>query len=171
MLGMRYDYVSFTSEERIRGYRHAGGGANLPPRIDTSGTDYDSTEKILKSYLSAADAPDAIFAVRNQITIYAVKAFRKLRIKVPAMVALLGFDDFELAATLEPSVSVVRQQDNLMGKIASEILFEKIMKNRRGRNKFGRSNGRPMLCRLNTELVPRESCGCIMAKPHRKETR
>ena len=50
--------------------------------------------------LAGADPPDAFFTLKNSITIYTFEAFQKLNISIPGRVALVGYDDFELAATL-----------------------------------------------------------------------
>ena len=79
---------------------------------------------------------------------------------MPKPIALLGFDDFELATTLRPSVSVVQQPVEEIGRAAAELLFEKFL---------GSSNGaaprqpRTRRIQLDTRLIRRGSCGC---SPH-----
>ena len=101
----------YTIRERINGYREAIESAGLECLLDTSVKDYRSTEDAIKSLLFGANPPDAIFALKNSTTIYAFEALQKLNISVPDEVALLGFDDFELASTVRPSISVIQQPD------------------------------------------------------------
>jgi DNA-binding LacI/PurR family transcriptional regulator len=85
----------------------------------------------------------------------------QLDIKVPQKVALIGFDDFEWASTLQPSITVVKQQIQRMGKIAAELLFEKLIPQGKTQAKKATSVvKRQASVRLETELVLRGSCGC-----------
>jgi LacI family transcriptional regulator len=77
---------------------------------------------------------------------------------VPKTIALLGFDDFELAATVRPSISVVQQPVEEIGRVAAELLFEQLLGKRSGRIP-GKAK-RPRQVTLETRLVQRSSCGC-----------
>jgi LacI family transcriptional regulator len=160
LLGLQPSASGYTNRERIRGYRRAMQDAGLTPLVDVSMRDYESAELILKMHLDGPNPPDAIFAIRNLVTIYSVRTLRKLNIKVPERVALLGFDDFELADTLEPPITVVRQQAALMGKTAVEALFERVAPRRRHNPvSIGRIHDIGAM-RLDTDLILRGSCGC-----------
>jgi LacI family transcriptional regulator len=108
--------------------------------------------------MSGPNRPDALFTLKNSTTIYAFEALQKLNISVPKSVALLGFDDFELAATLRPTISVVQQPIEEIGRVAAEILFEQLL----GRNDSASSarSTRVRRVTLETRLIRRNSCGC-----------
>jgi LacI family transcriptional regulator len=149
----------YTIKERIRGYKEAVRQAGLDVIIDTSIKDYKSAESAIESHLYSSDPPDAVFALKNLATIYACEVFQKLNIDVPRKVALIGFDDFELASTLRPSISVVRQPSEDVGRIAAELLFAQLMNHRRGMPHHG-DKAKPQHIRLANQLVLRNSCGC-----------
>jgi len=92
----------YTVRERIHGYREAMREAGLPVQIDLSITDQLSAESALRKHLSAARPPDAVFTLKNLVTIYIYEALSELRVSVPKKLALFGFDDFELAKTFVP---------------------------------------------------------------------
>jgi LacI family transcriptional regulator len=69
-MGMKGEDSLYTNKERIRGYRVAMQEANLTPKIDVSITSYESVVLALKAYLYGTNPPDAIFALRNLVTIY-----------------------------------------------------------------------------------------------------
>lgn len=148
----------YTIRERIRGYRAAMKAAGLPFILDTSIRDYGSAEYAVESLFADAEHPDAFFTLKNKTTIYAFEALQKLNIGIPKPLALLGFDDFELASTLRPSISVVQQPIEEIGRVAAELLFER----------FLGIPGRPLQSRtprvrhvvLDTRLIRRSSCGC-----------
>ena len=149
----------YTIKERIRGYKEAVKQAGLDAIIDTSIRDYKSAESAIESHFCSSNPPDAVFALKNLATIYACEVFQKLNINVPKKVALIGFDDFELASTLRPSISVVRQPIEDVGRIATELLFDQLMNDRRGTLSHG-GKAKPQHIKLENQLVLRNSCGC-----------
>jgi LacI family transcriptional regulator len=84
----------------------------------------ENAESTVSELLSSAQPPTAIFTGQNLLTIGAYRALRKLRLQ--HLVALVGFDDFELADMLEPGVTVMAQDPAAMGRAAAEILFRRI---------------------------------------------
>lgn len=154
----------YTMRERLRGYRQAMSEAGLPPLEDMSVNDYKSAEYAIESHMTASTLPDAIFTLKNSTTIYAFETLQKLKIAIPKTVAMLGFDDFELAATLRPSISVVQQPIEDIGRIAAELLFEQLFPESRGKT----TNTKRKLeqIKLDTRLVLRNSCGCTAHTPH-----
>jgi LacI family transcriptional regulator len=66
------------------------------------------------------DPPSALFTGNGRYTVTALRALAGRR------VALVGFDDFELADLLTPGVSVVAQDPAWMGRVAAELLFRRL---------------------------------------------
>jgi LacI family transcriptional regulator len=151
----------YTIHERIRGYRKAIESAGLECILNTSIQDYKSVEHAVENMLAAADPPDAIFTLKNSVTIHTFEVLQKLNVSVPGSIALLGYDDFELAATLRPSISVVRQPIDEIGHIAAQLLFERLLGPDKSRSSAGSS--RPQQVQLKTHLIRRSSCGCSLA--------
>lgn len=149
----------YTIRERMRGYRKAVETAGLASIIDTSIEDYNSAERALATMLTHPEPPDAVFVLKNSTTIHAFEALQKLRVSVPDTVALLGYDDFELAATLRPSITVVQQPVEEIGRITAELLFQMMHEQRSSGKDHERSS--PRQVRLSTCLIRRASCGCI----------
>lgn len=147
----------FTIRERIRAYCIAMERAGLEVLLDTSVKDYKSAEYAIESLLSGANPPDAIFTLKNSTTIYAFEAMQKLNVPIPGSVALLGFDDFELATTVRPSISVVEQPIEEIARLAGEVLFDQLLDSK---EKAGRPRNAQQI-KLETRLVPRASCGCV----------
>jgi LacI family transcriptional regulator len=71
-------------------------------------------------------------------------------IRVPADIAVAGFDDILVGALLTPPLTTVRQPMRLLGERACSRLLERIADPALPRRAE----------RLPTELVIRESCGC-----------
>ena len=133
----------------------------MPAILNTSVKDYRSAEYAIQSMLSGPNPPDALFTLKNSTTIYAFEVLQKLNVQIPKTIALLGFDDFELASTVRPSISVIAQPVEEIGRVAAELLFEQLF-GIRGVHTQTRVK-RSRLVTLETRLIQRSSCGCTPA--------
>jgi LacI family transcriptional regulator len=143
----------------MNGYRKAIEAAHLAPIFDTSVKDYISAEYAIKKLLDSPTPPEAIFALKNSTTIYAFEVLQKFNVAVPQTIALLGFDDFELASTVRPSISVIQQPVEEIGRRAAEILFEQLFDEHRTGTSASSKVARQI--KMKTCLIARHSCGCM----------
>lgn len=86
------------------------------------GSGYKATKKLLEG----CQRPEAIFSVNDVMALGTMKALEEEGFRIPEDVAVIGFDDIELAALSKPSLSSVAQPKYETGKIAAELLFEQI---------------------------------------------
>ncbi|MES2332994.1 MAG: LacI family DNA-binding transcriptional regulator [Bacteroidota bacterium] len=125
------EYLSIT-KERLGGYRKALEDNKLV--FDESyiqhclhgGMLYDEVENALNQLLKLKTKPDAIVASADKLTTNCLRYFKKLNIKVPDDVALIGFSNLDLTDLLSPSLSVVRQPAFEMGQLSTELLIRQI---------------------------------------------
>ncbi len=96
------------------------------------------------------ELPDAIVCANDQMAIGAMRELQAAGIRVPADVAVTGFDDMHLSALLAPPLTTVRQPMRLLGERACSCLLQRIAD----------PTLPPRAERLPTELIIRESCGC-----------
>jgi LacI family transcriptional regulator len=94
--------------------------------------------------------PDAIICANDQMAIGAMRELQAAGIRVPADMAVTGFDDIHLGAMLTPALTTVRQSMRQLGERACTLLLERIADPSLPRR----------VERLPTELIVRESCGC-----------
>lgn len=116
-----------TAAERLAGYRDALEEADIDLDESLVVTELRSVEDAhlaARNLLVSPDAPSAFFGGQNLLTMGVVYALRDLG--AARKVALVGFDDFELADVIEPSVSVVAQDLRTIGELAARLLFERI---------------------------------------------
>jgi LacI family transcriptional regulator len=116
-----------TAIQRFAGYQEAlaaFGIAMDPALVVHDVRDAADSDGAITSLLGRPNPPTALFTAQNMITIGAVRALRRLRAE--QRVALVGFDDFLLAEMLSPGVTVVAQDPSAMGRIAAELLFDRI---------------------------------------------
>lgn len=145
----------YTITERQRGYRDAMESAGLESEIDSGANDYATVASVLKRKFQSRSI-DAIFAVRNRITILAFQVLQQNGIRIPKDVALLGFDDFDIASALRPAITVVEQPIELIASEATNLLFDRIRTRAVSKT--------PQIVELKTRLILRESCGCRPTK-------
>ena len=138
----------WTASERHLGYLEASSacGISVDPRLVFFGVrNSNAATEIVRELLARADAPTAIFTAQNLITVGAIRGLQQLSRQHD--VALVGFDDVELADLVQPPVTVVAQDPAALGRTAAELLF--------GRLAGDRSPPRHVV--VPTTLIPRGS--------------
>ena len=116
-----------SSRDRLLGYRIALEGAGLVfdealVRLDVHGASVAAAE--VHGLLALPEPPTALFTAQNLITTGAVLALRQQG--ASHRIALVGFDDLELASALDPPLTVVSQDPLALGRTAAELLFARI---------------------------------------------
>src|SRR6202035_1204674 len=84
----------------------------------------DAANAAATELLTGSSPPTALFSEQNLVTIGTVQALRAAGVQ--HRTALIGFDDFPLADLLEPSITVIAQDPVSIGKLATELLFQRI---------------------------------------------
>lgn len=120
-----------TAAERLRGYREAMASAGLAVRdawVSSGPTSPERVRAELERMLAGPEPITALFAGNNRITVTAVRVLYEgdRDRDGPGQVALVGFDDFELADLLRPGVTVVAQDPALLGLTAARLLFQRL---------------------------------------------
>ncbi|RLU89260.1 LacI family transcriptional regulator [Streptomyces griseocarneus] len=114
-----------TATERLRGYHAAMRAAGLPVDeswVSLGPTAPDRVRAAAEAMLSGPRPVTALFAGNNRVTVTAVRVIAA----AARPVALVGFDDFELADLLSPAVTVVAQDPARLGRTAAERLFRRL---------------------------------------------
>jgi LacI family transcriptional regulator len=137
LIGMGHRRIAFlgdltniaTAADRYKGYTDALQAAGLTideqivrTDLHTRDTAQRAAESLLR--LPASEGPTALFASQNLITIGAIQALHLHDLQ--HLVALVGFDDIELASMLDPGVTVVAQDPYAIGRAAAELLFARL---------------------------------------------
>ena len=113
----------WTAAERLSGYREALAEAGIPedPELVRLGSRaVGDAERSTGELLALPSPPTAIFAANNRNCVGVLRALDARR----ASVALLGFDDFELAEVL--GVSVVSYDPAALGTLAARRLYARV---------------------------------------------
>jgi LacI family transcriptional regulator len=119
------DLRLYTARERLAGYRRAldGAGITVNPELVSVGNSVSGSARLAVAELMALprdQRPTAIFTANNRCTVGALHALGARRRRI----ALVGFDDFELADLL--AVTVVRTDPYRIGRVGAELAFGRI---------------------------------------------
>jgi len=113
---------------RVSGYLEALNEADLEPQLVSHGDfNEDSGYRLTKEILSGA-RPTAIFAGNDLMAFGAMSAIREAQLTIPDDVAVMGFDDIFAARFVTPPLSTVNQFQYELGRVAAEMVLERINK-------------------------------------------
>jgi DNA-binding LacI/PurR family transcriptional regulator len=138
---------------RLQGYRKAllQKGISIEHNMIVPGNfKYEEGQIAIRRLLEAVSPPTAVLAANDEMAMGALDAAVQLGLRVPEELAVIGFDDIQMAAATRPSLTTVHQPMQLLGEAAARLLFDRLQI----------SNGQPRHDVLDTRLVVRRSCGC-----------
>ncbi len=118
------------ARHREKGYYQELNENHLPLNPDwvvhLSKTDYNLAYSSIYHMLDHEVRPDAIFATSDVYGIAAVNAARKLGLKVPDDVSVIGFDNIDLSIMCIPELTTIEQPCYQIGYQSCELLIDKI---------------------------------------------
>jgi LacI family transcriptional regulator len=118
-----------SSGRRIVGYQKALEEHGIPfdeQLICTGNFHAVGGKKAALHLLRMEKSPTAIFAFNDVMAVGAIQAAVESQRKIPADLAIVGFDDIELASFLQPPLTTIRQPKQEMGRLAVEMLINRI---------------------------------------------
>ncbi|WP_053227233.1 LacI family DNA-binding transcriptional regulator [Solirubrobacter soli] len=120
-------YGFTSSEDRRRGFRGALLRAGVPPdhrleRVGPHGRVH--AEAMAEELLSLPEPPTAIFAPSDLQAIGVLKAAERMGMRVPEELAVIGFDDVDLAEIV--GLTTIRQPLREGGALAADLLLAAI---------------------------------------------
>lgn len=144
---------SFSSQERLLGYRQALTEAGIPLDDDlvvgAPPQDKRGAMEAVGQLLGLHEPPTAIFAEQDELAVSLIGVLRRTRIDVPERMSVLGFDDQPLAEWCD--LSTVAQSPSDIGREAGELALALINDS----DDSDTDHVRHVL--LPTHLIPRET--------------
>ncbi|MCF2944853.1 LacI family DNA-binding transcriptional regulator [Paenibacillus tarimensis] len=159
-----YDWIHYLGDEaggrqvaearRIYTERMLTEKGLLNPELVLEG-DWTTTSgyRLMKQLLASGERPTACFIASDPMAIGALRALQEEGIQVPAEMAVVGFDDIEVAAYVNPPLTTVKVYTDQMGRSAVQLLLERL----EGREAAIHAT-------VGTRLIIRESCGGARAE-------
>lgn len=111
--------------ERLRGYRDALAALLPDAQAEVLQGDFReaSGERAGRALLAAPSLPDAVFAANDTMALGCLSAFNAAGLKVPADIAVAGFDDIPLARYVPPGLTTMRVDIAALGADAMRRLL------------------------------------------------
>lgn len=114
IIGIRYN--SFLAAMEAHGLSMDESGVSMCDR------DVQSATEAAMTLLSRPDRPSAIFAFNDILAAGVIKAARRLGLRLPEDLAVVGFDDSTICTMLEPELTSVHVHCRRMGELCMEQL-------------------------------------------------
>lgn len=151
----RIAQISGPEEATLCKFRHQGyqqalrrAGITMNPHYCTYGDfTFEAGAKALRQLLALSEPPTAIFSHNDSMAIGAIKEAKKLGLRVPQDISVVGFDDIQFALYCDPPLTTISQPRYEIGRQAMLMMLDLL----RGQEVGAGSR------LLETKLVVRES--------------
>jgi LacI family transcriptional regulator len=141
------------ARDRLKGYKQALSSNDVPfdPALVRPGNWEPSSGYAMTKELMALDnPPDGIFCANDMMAVGCYDALREIGRSVPGDVAVIGFDDRDIAQYMHPPLSTLILPLYEMGRTAVELLLDDV----------GGLHSSPARIKVECELVERQSSAC-----------
>nr|WP_239559049.1 LacI family DNA-binding transcriptional regulator [Sporohalobacter salinus] len=139
-----------TTNERLEGYKKALKDNNIRIRnefIKGGNSMFDSGYKLTRELVDSTDIT-AIFATNNLMTVGSMNYLKENSVQIPEEIAIIGYDNYNWATITDPSLSVVKQPIQEIGKKSAELVLSRIDEEKQAFSEY----------RLDNKLIIRSSC-------------
>lgn len=116
-------------KNRFKGYKDALLKYDITFReelVISSSLMEDDGEKNVKKILALPYKVDGLFCANDVVAIGAIKYLKKIQIKIPEEIAIVGFSNETTSSVIEPSLTTINQSGFKIGNVATNLLLDKI---------------------------------------------
>mgnify|MGYP001770511877 CR=1 FL=1 len=120
---------SNVSRAREEGFRKAlrEAGLYLPEQyIFRNVFTFEDGKNVLRKMMEMVEAPTAVFTGSDEVAAGMISESKRLGVRVPEELAVVGFDNQAITELMEPMITTVNQPVKEMGHLAMEVMMEKI---------------------------------------------
>lgn len=138
------------SRDRLKGYRRALANADIafdPELVRDGNWEPSAGYEQARSLMALASPPTAIFCGNDLMALGCYEALKEMGLTIPADVAVIGYDDREIARYIHPPLTTVLLPHYQMGVEAAEYLIDAM----------GRPPSSPQQIKVEGQLVERQS--------------
>lgn len=94
--------------------------------LDSDGPQYSDPTWLIERIREMPELPDAFVCANDFIAIHLMTALKQLGMAIPDQIMIAGFDGTPQSAVLEPSLTTVQIPSADIGRIAADILLDRI---------------------------------------------
>jgi LacI family transcriptional regulator len=138
------------SRDRLKGYRQAHASADLPVDAELiRNGNWEPSEGYHHTHdlMDLPVPPTAIFCANDMMALGCYEALKERGLRIPEDVAVMGYDDREVARYMHPPLSTVLLPHYEMGAVAAEFLIDQMT----------RPSRRPAQIKVEGNLIKRGS--------------
>jgi DNA-binding LacI/PurR family transcriptional regulator len=141
-----------TAQRRLASYKDelAAHGLEVDPALIQPGDwEFEGGYKATGNLLSLAELPTAIFAANDLMALGAIYAIQDAGLNVPEDVAVVGYDNRDIAKIFRPRITTISLPVYEMGQAAAELLLKQITEAQAEVDEI----------KIKGQLFVRETCG------------
>lgn len=135
---------------RLNGYLQGMKNANLPVLpgyVVTGDFEFDGGFNAMNQLLAINPRPEAVFTSNDAMAVGVYHALYQAGLSVPGDIAVIGYDDIELARYMTPPLTTIHQPKDDLGELAIDTLIHRLTE----------PGGSQQLLVLTPELIERGS--------------
>lgn len=121
---------NYSAMKRIQGFQKAieKNQLQIPDNyiVDGGYFSYEGGRSAMKQLLMLEDRPTAVYVSGDEMAIGAIQTIKDFGLKVPEDISIIGFDDISIAKYLDPPLTTIRQDKNIIGRQAAILLLDEI---------------------------------------------
>lgn len=114
---------------RLEGYRAAmqRAGLPVPEGYEVIGDfEFGGGLRAMQSLLALPEPPQAVFMGNDAMAFGAYQALYHAGLRIPQDIALVGYDDIELARYMTPPLTTIHQPKDELGELAIDVLIHRM---------------------------------------------
>lgn len=139
---------------RLSGYQKAmtDAGLGLEDNYQIfSNFEFSGGQKAMEQLLQLPEPPDAVFTCNDAMAVGVYLVLNRAGLTPGKDIAVIGYDDIELASFMSPPLTTIHQPTDALGKLAIDTLLERL----------NAQMTEPRTLVLTPKLVERESVGTL----------
>ncbi|MED4164003.1 LacI family DNA-binding transcriptional regulator [Halalkalibacterium halodurans] len=146
------DQGLFVGVQRLKGFKDAIQKLNLSISdefiVDGGFFTYEGGQRAMEALLRNRVRPTAVYAAGDLMALGAIDTIRKHGLSVPEDFSIVGFDDIQMIRYTAPALTTIRQNTDLIGKTAANLLLDQINENEK----------QSLSVKIPVTLIERDSC-------------
>ncbi|EKN3600495.1 ribose operon transcriptional repressor RbsR [Yersinia enterocolitica] len=138
------------AKERLQGFRQAMDRAGLPVLPDyevASDFEFGGGLVAMKQLLALPQPPEAVFTSNDAMAVGVYQALHQAGLSIPQDMAVIGYDDIEIAQYMAPPLTTIHQPKDDLGELAIDTLIHRL----------NNPEAEPQVLILTPELIERGS--------------
>lgn len=155
---LRTDIEGINRNKRYIAYKRFMKKHGLPLRDDRHFNlqlSFESGVKLARHFVQMKDKPSAIVTGNDSVAIGFINEAVKLGVNVPGDVSIIGLDDIEMSAMVNPAITTVAKPKKKIGKYGARMVLDMLAGEKKVKSRF-----------LKPVLIERESVAAFSGRPY-----